>query len=523
MAMDQLERPDSALEQQLEQLFAMPAAQPSPMPRWRKVEHWIPTDDAHTLHAASFDPAAAPDEPAAAAAVVEPASRAEPAGPPPLTAGFLTDLAARFATSGPCTDPVEAIDRIAGLETLIRAASGLLAAQEVAFAEQQRAQQITDGVKARDLGRGIAEQIAFARRTSPTSGARHLSYAQALQTRLPQVYAELRAGRVSETQARIAVTRTSHLSELDVAAVDAAVAPRMSGWNPGATEKAVDHVAYGLDPRGAVERKAAAEKDRRVSVRPAPDCMAIVTALLPMAQGVAVFANLRAAALTVQVTGDADGRGLGQIMADLLVTRCTGQSRADAVPMEIRVTMPAESLLADSVLPAWVDDYGPAPAALIRDTCSSAPGSDDREPDVDVATHTAENADSPSAAEDPRIWIRRLFTEPVTGTTTVVDPRRRPFPAAIARHIAIRDRTCRQPFCTAPIREIDHIVPWSRGGPTTLDNGQGLCSRGNKLKDLPGWHTHRDHGVTIVTTPTGHRYLREPQAAAGLPAITRRE
>ena len=40
----------------------------------------------------------------------------------------------------------------------------------------------------------------------------------------------------------------------------------------------------------------------------------------------------------------------------------------------------------------------------------------------------------------------------------------------------LRDRTCRGPHCSAPIRHIDHIRPHVAGGPTCLDNGQGVCA-----------------------------------------------
>lgn len=298
---------------------------------------------------------------------------------------------------------------------------------------------------------------------------------------------------------RVAVTRTSHLTDADASIVDAALAPRMSGWNIRACEQAFDHAAYAIDPHGAMDRARSAAKDRRVWTRPAPDCMTIVSALLPTAQGVAVWAALRSAGLALEGTGEADGRTLGLTMADLLVTRCTGQATATAVPMELNVTIPLESLLGTGSEPAWLENYGPVPARPIQQACGSA---DD--------------------CSDPRIWIRRVLTDPA-GSIVQVDARRRLFPAAMRRHVVRRDRACRQPFCDAPIREIDHVTAYAAGGSTSLDNAQGLCGRSNELKDLPGWKTRRSKdGSTIVTTPTGHTYLREPQQAVGLPAVTRR-
>ena len=72
-------------------------------------------------------------------------------------------------------------------------------------------------------------------------------------------------------------------------------------------------IAYRLDAQAVVDRAAKAEADRTVTIRPAPDTMAYVTALLPVAQGVGVYAALKRAADTTF-----DDRSRGQVMADTL-------------------------------------------------------------------------------------------------------------------------------------------------------------------------------------------------------------
>ncbi len=51
-------------------------------------------------------------------------------------------------------------------------------------------------------------------------------------------------------------------------------------------------IACRLDVRTVVDRAAKAEADRTVTIRPAPDTMTYVTAMLPVAQGVGVYAAL---------------------------------------------------------------------------------------------------------------------------------------------------------------------------------------------------------------------------------------
>lgn len=75
-----------------------------------------------------------------------------------------------------------------------------------------------------------------------------------------------------------------------------------------------------------------------------------------------------------------------------------------------------------------------------------------------------------------KVWLRRLFAHPATGTLVAVDSRRRLFGAGIRRCIIARDGTCRTAWCDAPIRHADHIRSHAAGGPTSDVNGQGLSS-----------------------------------------------
>jgi len=414
------------------------------------------------------------------------------------------------------------IDRIAALERLRAVTAAAQTVEEVAFAKQQRAEQVAAGVSARNLGRGIAEQIGFARRISPAAAAFHLGTAAALTQRLPAALAQLRRGAISEAQCQILATKTSHLTAADAAIVDAATAERMDGWNLRQTEQGVQHAAYAIDPRGFVDRRGRAKADRRVWTRPAPDCMAIVSALLPAAQGVAVYAHLNAAARTARGQGDA--RTLGQLMADTLVERTTGQSAAHLVPIEVNLTITEDSLFDNGDTPAWLQDYGPLPAeharAVIAGEPPEPPQSAARQDEL-PALPTATSAEWKRSSA----WIRRILTDPITGVATNIDSRHREFDGLARQFITLRDRSCRQPYCTAPIRHADHLVPVRRSGPTSIDNGQGLCERGNYAKDMPGWHTSTGNrpGEVITTTPTGHSYRTQPPPQVGLPARTIRE
>jgi hypothetical protein len=105
-----------------------------------------------------------------------------------------------------------------------------------------------------------------------------------------------------------------------------------------------------------------------------------------------------------------------------------------------------------------------------------------------------------------------------------MDSRARIFPPGLRRLIQARDDTCRTPYCDAPIRHMDHIIPHHAGGPTTQANGAGLCEACNLTKEAPGWSARPvsaapgDSRHTIeLTTPTGHTYHSTAPPLPGTP------
>jgi hypothetical protein len=61
------------------------------------------------------------------------------------------------------------------------------------------------------------------------------------------------------------------------------------------------------------------------------------------------------------------------------------------------------------------------------------------------------------------------------------------------RALARRDKHCRFPGCDRPVRWTDahHIVHWTRGGPTNLDNLVLLCRRHHTMCHEGGWNLTR--------------------------------
>ena len=166
------------------------------------------------------------------------------------------------------------------------------------------------GVRAEKQGAGVASQVALARRESPNRGARHLGLAKVLVAELPHTLAAMRAGWCTEWRATLVARETACLSLEDRRRIDAelmADPATTEGWGDRRLVAAAQARAYELDPHAALKRSRKAEGERHVSLRPAPDTMTWLTALLPVAQGVSVYAALSSTADQARAAGEPSG------------------------------------------------------------------------------------------------------------------------------------------------------------------------------------------------------------------------
>ncbi|VXB20942.1 HNH endonuclease [Arthrobacter sp. 9V] len=419
------------------------------------------------------------------------------------------------------------IEQLRVLEEMKSAITALQARVAVAFDLAQRAEQADAGVPASERGQGVGAQVALARRESPNRGSRLLGFAKALVTEMPHTLAALNSGLLNEWRATLLVRETACLSAEDRAAVDEELAPdagTFEGKGDRAIVAAAKAAAYRRDPRSVAGRASRAAAERTVSLRPAPDTMTYLTALLPVAQGVAVYAALTRAADSARSTGEANPGGVvrtrGQVMADTLVQRVTGTPGGFA-GINLDLVMTDRTLFQGDSEPARLQGYGIVPAEWARELVARGPGGSSRRmlgsgrsagaAQSAGATQEAQLAGAAQATRDPEfdVWLRRLYTAPATGELLATDSKARLFTGRLRRFIEIRDDTCRTPYCDAPIRHIDHVVPWRSGGKTNLGNSAGLCEACNHTKENPGWSSrevHADVNTLEISTPTGHTY-----------------
>ncbi|WP_374724963.1 HNH endonuclease [Arthrobacter ginsengisoli] len=433
---------------------------------------------------------------------------------PAATGGVaVTDAARPLAAVRPSAEGASLIAEIRALEDRKSALSARQARLAVDFDLLQRREQAETGMPAAELGAGVAAQLALARRESPARGGRLLGLAKALVTEMPHTLAALDTGQLNEWRATLLVRETACLSAADRAAVDADLAPdtgTFDGTGDRGLIAAARAAAYRRDPRSVTQRAGHAATERHVSLRPAPDTMCYLTALLPVAAGVAVHTALTRHADTLRATGDPRTRG--QLMADTLVERTTG-TPGGITGIEIQLVMTDRTLFQGDSEPARLPGYGIIPAGHARALIHTT--------DPHTGTTTTGNGtgtgmdgtggDNGATAGDQAltVWLRRLYTAPGTGDLTAMDSRARLFPPGLRRFVHLRDDTCRTPYCDAPIRHLDHIIPWHHGGTTDQNNGAGLCEACNHTKETPGWNAQPRPGprhTLHITTPTGHTY-----------------
>jgi hypothetical protein len=405
---------------------------------------------------------------------------------------------AQLTAVDPHADEATLIGQIAEFEQLKSAAAAGQARAAAALDEKRRADEAAAGVPRAKQGRGVASEVALARRDSPARGGRHLGLAKALVHEMPHTLARLESGDLSEWRATLIVRESACLDVEDRRTLDAELCAdptKLEGMGDARITAAAKQIAYRLDAQAVVDRAAKAEKDRRVTIRPAPDTMTHLTALLPVAQGVAVYAALKRAADTTF-----DDRSRGQVMADTLVERVTGRPAEVPEPVAVNLVMSDQTLLGPNNTPAVIEGYGPIPAEVARGLVSGA-----------------------VTDERSKATLRRLYVNPKSGALVAMESRSRCFPRGLAKFIGLRDQRCRTPYCDAPIRHRDHAQPRNRDGPTSAHNGLGMCERCNYDKESPGWRVTAgdENGVHTAEylTPTGAQYRSVARPLPGAPLV----
>lgn len=376
-------------------------------------------------------------------------------------------------------DADEALSLIRALEELRNVASAAQVALTTVLHQEQSAADQSRGIRSDETTRVVGAQVAIARRCSSRRGRLFVGVVTAL-GEMPHTQAALRAGVIGEWQATQVVGETGFLSLAGRQAVDAAVQEVLGKVSDGRLVTVARSAAYRADPAAFVARRAKAEKDRRVSLRPAPESMTLLSALLPVADGVACWAALNA----VGPQSADDNRGRGALMADALVARITGRP-ARYAPVPVSADRPSSETTGGATVEPEAAPAPPVVAVNLLVPIDALTGDGEGYLEGfgaipgDVAREFL--ADNEAAGG----LIRRVFTAPETGQLVGMESRARRFTGLLATFVALRDQVCRTPFCGAKIRHTDHVSGHAAGGATSAGNASGLCAMCNYVKEHP--------------------------------------
>ena len=123
---------------------------------------------------------------------------------------------------------------------------------------------------------------------------------------------------------------------------------------------------------------------------------------------------------------------------------------------------------------------------------------------VEVVVHVDAGSDAVGILDDgtalARATTERLLcdaavvevVEDARGVVLDVGRRRRTISTGLRRALRLRDRGCRFPGCTNRRVDGHHVVPWARGGPTTLANLCSLCRRHHTFVHEHGFRIQSD-------------------------------
>ncbi|RCS71641.1 HNH endonuclease [Brachybacterium alimentarium] len=321
--------------------------------------------------------------------------------------------------------------------------------------------------------------VSHMTRRSPSAAGRTVASARRLVTSMPHLLTAMATGKAAAASIYAAADAAAVLDAAQRSQVDDALHARLPDLDGSGTRRwrqAVALAVHGLDPEGETVRHRRSRTQRHVTFTPASHGMATISAYMPAIDARLMHKRISLEAERRQAGGEKGPHGalMADILRDAVLTRDASGGSAPLVTMDLGVIITDRALFhPGSGDVAHLEGYGPVPAEAVREqlrAITATPGPSQRD---------TFGADGP----DVRAVVRRLYTHPTTGELVSMDSRARAFPPAMGRFLTWRDTSCRGPFCNASVRHHDHITPFSRGGPTSLDNGQDLCAHCNQKED----------------------------------------
>jgi hypothetical protein len=381
-----------------------------------------------------------------------------------------------------------------------------------------------------EMSRALADEVSAALTLSGTAASVRLGLAIALDRLLPATGRALEQGLIDAAKAKVICDGVIGVSEAVARKVEELVLPEAPRLTARQLAARVRRAVIDADPEAFERRRKATEAGRRVELYDNPDGTSDLAGRdLPADAADAAFNYLNA--LAAAIKADGDERPMDAIRADVLLELLRGRCPADlasspAVPPEpAEATAPAAS---DGRAPeggraagaASGDDSGDTGREEAAAITEAARGQltellgrlrhlerpEERGPLVAEAARRMKDAVSELKIRWCAIGVGACG-DPVHGHDGY-----RP-PAGMRRLVQARNGTCTFPTCRRRAIEcdLDHTIPYHRGGATCPCNLAPLCRGHHRLKQTPEWTLIQLWpGVLLWIAPTGHWYLVGP-------------
>lgn len=373
-------------------------------------------------------------------------------------------------------------DRVTVLRARQRMAShyqAMLYADMAAIAE---AVEELDGSENPEMvAEGAAAEIRVALRLTRRTADAELAMALDLRQRLPHLFDAFVTGDLDLRRVRTIVYGTGHLDDLTSRRVVDQILEQASHLTTGQLKSALARLCIEVDPEQAKTRFERAVEERRVVTEMSEQGTGHLFGMdLPPDQVAAASAHINRLAQSLKQDGEA--RTMDQLRADVYLDLLRGiNSGTSQKPAGVEIRVDLTTLTELSENPGELAGYGPVIADIARQTAGRQ--QDGQWRFVVTDTHTG---------------------LPVSHGTT----RRRPT-ATQQRHVEVHNPVCVFPGCRMPAVscDLDHRNPWSRGGPTEVENLAPLCRHDHRIRHQHSWtHQPLAQGDHQWTTKLGHTF-----------------
>jgi hypothetical protein len=302
----------------------------------------------------------------------------------------------------------------------------------------------------------VPQELALALSIGKQAAENQVGLAMALATRLPRTLEAMRRGEIDAFKASKIHEPTAVLTDEQAREVDAIMATRVTGKDPGGLRRSVNLAVIKVDPDGYARRCRARRAQRRVELIPMNEGMVRLCGDLPAEEGAAAYHRIDTEAHRRRRRDKSKTleQHRAEVYSDLLLTDNHGVRVGPRA--EVFVYLDFETWLGLNDQPGNLAGHGVIPAWLAR-----------------------------RIAYGDNSTVRRLITDPETGQLVSVGRNAYRPPKDLTRLTQARDRECRFPGCHRPAQasDLDHSEQWvADEGETADENLITLCRRHHRLK-----------------------------------------